>query len=108
MQELPPLDELAARKRLIQIKMELHRAEMALYTHQLLSPLRTAQLRVTSLFSHPITRYVTVGAVGLLVFTRRLKVFRKVGGFVAPLILPFLRRFLFRQIGNLVMRGVRR
>ena len=107
MGEAPPLDELAARKRLVQAKMEIHRAEMALYYHEITAPIQTVRSGITSLASHPLAKVAVIGGIGFLLFSGRLKFLRKTTGFVAPLVSSKLRGFLAKQAWNLVFKGFR-
>jgi hypothetical protein len=102
MGQSPPLDELAARKRLVQAKMELHRAEIALYYREVTAPLRIAESSVHTILNHPISRITMIAGAGVLFFSGRLRLFRKTLGFIAPIVLPQLRGFLKRQISGLV------
>ena len=107
MGEAPPLDELAARKRLVQAKMELHRAEIALYYHHIMAPLKTAQSGISTasnFLSHPAARMALVGGLGVLLFSGRLKFFRKPAGLIIPFISSRLRGFLFRRAWDLVLK----
>ncbi len=105
MDEAPPLDELATRKRLVQAKMELHRAEMALYYHEVTTPIQTVRAGIASVASHPLTRVAVIGGIGFLLFSGRLKFLRKTTGFIAPLVSSKLRGFLMQQAWNLVSKG---
>ena len=110
MGETPPLDELAARKRLVQAKMELHRAEMALYYQQMISPFQKAHDGFERLKHHPIGRVAIAGGLGLLLFMggRRLGSLKKVAGFVAPMVVPKIRGFIINRAMNWAMAFLRR
>ncbi len=101
----PPIDELEARKRLAQARMEIHRAEMALYWDQITRPLRRAQDGLSTMISNPVFRWAAAGAGGWLLFTGRLRSLGRVAGWALPLVLPRARGFLARQAMTLAVRG---
>lgn len=106
MGQAPPLDELAARKRLAQARMELHRAEMALYFRQVTSPARAAEAGWLALAANPIARWTAAAGFAALLFSGRLRRVGKVAGWIAPLVVPRVRGFLARQAGGLAWRGL--
>jgi hypothetical protein len=91
MGKTPSLNELATRKRLLQAHLEIHRSEIALYYHDILSPFERVGSRVTQLASNRWVRWGAIGAFGYLFFARRLGILRKVAGVAMPLLLPRLQ-----------------
>ncbi|MFZ4694334.1 MAG: hypothetical protein ACOYMV_04325 [Verrucomicrobiia bacterium] len=106
MGQAPPLDELAARKRLAQARMELHRAEMALYFRQVTSPARAVEAGWHALAANRIVRWTAAAGGAALLFSGRLRRIGKVVGWVAPLVVPRVRGFLTRKISGLAWRGL--
>lgn len=106
MGQAPPLDELAARKRLAQARMELHRAEMALYFRQVTSPARAAEAGWRALAANPIARWGAVAGAAALLFSGRFRRVGKLAGWVAPLVMPRVRGFVARQVSGLAWRGI--
>jgi hypothetical protein len=106
MDPAPPLDELAARKRLAQARMEIHRAEMALYFRQVTSPARAAEAGWHTLAANPFARWAAAAAAAALLFSGRLRGAGRVAGWVAPFVLPRVRGFLARKVGGLAWRGL--
>ena len=106
MGEAPPLDELAARKRLVQAKMELHRAEMALYYQQAIAPFQTVRSGFSTLVSHPIVRAVFMGGLGFLFVKGRLRFARKAVGWAAPLVFSRLRTFVMSHVWKWGLKGL--
>ena len=106
MDAAPPLDELEARKRLAQAKMELHRAEMALYYQEVTAPLRALRSKITALVSHPAVPIVLVGAVGFFLVRGRQPMVRKVAGWLMPLLLPPLRGLFVNRVRGWLSKGL--
>ena len=100
----PPLTELSARKRLVQARMEIHRAEMALYFDQMVSPFQRISSRVQAVVGNPIVRVGVVGGLGFLLVSGKLKFLRKVTSWAAPLILPRIRNFVMNRLASMVAR----
>lgn len=97
MGQAPPLDELAARKRLIQAKMELHRAEMALYYQQTITPIRMMRSGFSTVITHPLTRIALASGLGFFLVRSRFRLTRKAVALVIGLALPQLRTFLVNR-----------
>ncbi len=97
MGQAPPLDELAARKRLIQAKMELHRAEMALYYQQTIAPIQMVRSGLSTITTHPLTRIVLMSGLGFFLVRGRFRLTRKAAALVIGLALPQLRTFLVNR-----------
>ena len=106
MGQAPPLDELAARKRLARARMEIHRAEMALYFRQITSPARAAEAGWQGLVANPIARWTAAAGFAVLLFSGRLPRVGRVAGWVAPFVMPRVRGFLVRQAGSLALRSL--
>jgi hypothetical protein len=103
MVESPPLDELAARKRLVQARMELHRAELALYYQEALSPVR----KFSAFVSKPSVKWTAIAAVvGLLMTGSRMKIVQKITGKMSPLLMAPLKTFITTRVIGFVMRAL--
>ena len=100
----PPIDELQARKRLIQAKMELHRAEMALYCREVLMPIQAIQTNLQRFTDHPIARIVIMGGLGFLAMSGRARIVRRLSGFIIPMFFPTMRRFLMGNAWRLAFK----
>lgn len=94
MDKAPPLNELAARKRLIQAKMELHRAEMALFVNDIKNPFQRLRSHVEKAAHSPWLWLGVLGGVGFLLFRGRKEPARKTAGWLAPIILPRIRNMI--------------
>lgn len=106
MGQAPPLEELAARKRLARARMEIHRAEIALYFRHAMSPVRVAEAGWRTLTANPWLRWsAAAGAVALAV-SGRLRRLGKIAGWIVPFALPRARGFLARKAGGLLWRGL--
>ena len=105
MGQTPPLDELSARKRLVQAKMELHRAEIALYYQEVMMPLRTVQSGFQQFKTHPIYQILTIAGMGFLFFSNRLRSLGKIAGFVIPIAIPQLRRFFTGNLSQVFFKS---
>lgn len=106
MGQAPPLEELAARKRLARARMEIHRAEMALYFRQAISPVRAAEVGWRTLASNTWLRWSATAAAAALLVSGRLRRVGKIAGWVVPFVLPRARGFLARKAGGLAWRGL--
>lgn len=112
MATLLSMDELEARKRLIQARMELHRIEMAVYSHQILSPFQTVRHGFEKIAAHPILRWGIIGGFGFLATKLRLRLVGRLAGIAVPLVMGRIRgivlgpvaRMGVRVLSNLVFR----
>jgi hypothetical protein len=100
----PPIDELEARKRLVQAKMELHRAEMALHYNEIMAPIQSVQSNLHRFTGHPIARAAMMGGLGFLLISGRLRMAKRLAGFLVPMLFPSLRRFLMGNAGRLALK----
>lgn len=104
MVESPPLDELAVRKRLVQARMELHRAELALYIDHTLAPIRKA----SALASQPMVRWGGLAAMAAMVFAgARSNKVRSAGGKVSSILGGPLRSFITTKVLSFLFSKVR-
>jgi hypothetical protein len=94
MDQAPSIDEFEGRKRLIQAKMELHRAEMAVYLHEFTRPFATVSFGVSRAFSNPVVRWLAVGALGYYLVVRRRRRAAEGENWLASIIMPRLRQVL--------------
>ena len=100
----PPIDELQARKRLIQAKMEIHRAEMFLYYNEIMTPIQNVQNNLQRYTNHPIARFAAMGGLGFLLVTGRLRMVKRLAGFLVPMLFPSMRRLLMGGAGRLAVK----
>lgn len=100
----PPIDELESRKRLIQAKMELHRAEMFLYYNEVVTPIQNIQSNLQRFTDHPIARFAVMGGLGFLLVSGRLRMVKRLAGFLIPMLFPSMRRFLVGNAGRLAIK----
>ena len=98
----PSIDELEARKRLIQARMDLHRAEMAWHYRQITAPVQSFKAGFTRVMSNPIARWTIMGSLGFFLVTGRLRFVRKAAVWVAPFLLQRVRGLL---LGPLTKMG---
>ena len=98
------LDELEARKRLIQAKMDIHRAEMAVHLHDITEPIRKVQNSVGRITHSPILRWGLISIVGWLAFSGRWRWFTRITAWVSPLALPQAGQFLKQNALTLGMK----
>jgi hypothetical protein len=108
MVESPPLEELAARKRLVQAHMEIYRAELALYSHQVLTPIDKA----VHLTSNPVTRWSTIlGLAGLYLTGRstwiRSPWVRRGLQFIVPMVSGRLKQFVVSAALGWILKKIR-
>ncbi len=106
MGEAPPLEELASRKRLVQAKLDLHRAELALYYSRVTAPLQIMR-KGARFLTHPAVGLAAVGAVAWLLFSGRLNFLRKPTGLIIPMLLPRLRGLLVNRTMDMFFKGFR-
>jgi len=106
MGETPPLEELASRKRLVQAKLDLHRAELALYYGRITAPLQIMR-KGARFLTRPAVSLAAVGAVGWLLFSGRLNFLHKTTGFIVPMLLPRLRGLLVNRTLDMFFKGFR-
>jgi hypothetical protein len=100
----PPIDELQSRKRLIQAKMELHRAEMFLYYNEVIAPIQNVQSKLQRFTDHPLARFAVIGGFGFMLVTGRLRMVKRLAGFIVPMLFPSMRRFLMGNAGRLAIK----
>jgi hypothetical protein len=106
MGQAPPLDELEARKRLAQARLELHRAEMALHLRQLLAPVRAVQSSVATVAANPMVRWAAAGVAGWVFFSGRWRTLGRAAGWVLPLALPQARRLVTGRAWGLASQAL--
>ena len=106
MDQAPPLNELAARKRLIQAKMELHRAEMALHYSQIVQPFHSIQSGLGKVLSSPFLRWGLIGGLGFLLVRGRLRFLGKAAKWALPFALPRLRSVALGWAGKMALKWV--
>ncbi len=87
--------------------MELHRAEMALYFDETISPLRTVETRLNALRSNRPLQMVLIGGLVFLIFSGRFNWARKKSGFLLAFILPKVRTFLFGRLMQWITTNLR-
>lgn len=100
----PPIDELQARKRLIQAKMEIHRAEMFLYYNEITAPIQNIQNNLQRFTDHPMARFAAMSGLGFLLITGRLQMLKRLASFMIPVLFPSIRRFLMSNAGRLALK----
>ncbi len=104
-EETPQLDELAARKRLVQAHMELHRAEMALHYQEVTAPFRLAQSKVSWITANPILRWLLIGTTSFVLVSKRTALLRRAASWAIPLLVPRLRGMFKSPTFQLGLKG---
>ena len=111
MDQASSLEELATRKRLIQAKMDIHRAEMAIHYDHLKRPIQSVKSTARTIFSNPWLRWAIFAGLGLFLVKgggRSLRSTVKVTGKMVPFVFPRVRNFLISQATQWGMRWFRK
>jgi len=105
MGQTPPLDELAQRKRILQLKMDMRRAEMVLYYHEITAPVRFVQEKFQRLKGNPLLVAGAALLSGWLLFSGRMGVLRRAASWVLPVVWPRLRGQFLNVVLSPFLKG---